>query len=99
MRSGYYIYGNVNNGPADQGNNSYKPRDDTDKRRSCANCSSTDHHVSACLTYKQGMMAIGFSIEDGDAFKIDHEDFMRGVIKKFGPRCLFCNLEDHFLSD
>ena len=32
--------------------------DDMDKRRSCANCSSTDHHVSACPTYKQGMKAI-----------------------------------------
>ena len=56
-RSGYYKnnYGNFNNGPANQGNNWYKPRDDMDKRRSCANCSSTDHHVSACPAYKQGM--------------------------------------------
>ena len=55
-RSGYYKnnYGNFNNGPANQGNNWYKPRDDIDKRRSCANCSSTDHHVP---TYKQGMKA------------------------------------------
>ena len=51
-RSGYYKnnYGNFNNGPANQGNNWYKPRDDMDKRRSCANCSSTDHHVSNCPT-------------------------------------------------
>ena len=51
-RSGYYKnnYGNFNNGPGNQGNNWYKPRDDMDKRRSCANCSSTDHHVSACPT-------------------------------------------------
>ena len=43
-RSGYYNnnYGNFNNGPANQGNNWYKPRDDMDKRRSFANCSSTD---------------------------------------------------------
>ena len=48
-RSGYYKnnYGNFNNGPANQGNNWYKPRDGMGKRRSCANCSSTDHHVSA----------------------------------------------------
>ena len=70
-----------------------------DKRRSCANCSSTDHHVSACPTYKQGMKAIGFSLEDKDASELDHEDFMRGVIAKFGPRCFFCNLEGHFKSD
>ena len=52
-----------------------------DKRRSCANCSSTDHHVSTCPTYKQGMKAIGFSLEDEDASELDHEDFMRGVIR------------------
>ena len=100
-RSGYYKnnYGNFNNGPANQGNNWYTPRDDMDKRRSCANCSSTDHHVSACPAYKQGMKAIGFSLEDEDASELDHEDFMRGVIAKFGPRCFFCNLEGHFKSD
>ena len=70
-----------------------------DKRRSCANCSSTDHHVSACLTYKQDMKAIGYSLEDEDASEVDHEDFMRGLIAKFGPRCFFCNLEGHFKSD
>ena len=100
-RSGYYKnnYGNFNSGPANQGNNWYKPRDDMDKRRSCANFSSTDHHVSACPTYKQGMKAIDFSLEDEDASELDHEDFMRGVIAKFGPRCFFCNLEGHFTSD
>ena len=100
-RSEYYKnnYGNFNNGPANQGNNWYKPRDDMDKRRSCANCSSTDHHVSACPAYKQGMKAIGFSLEDEDASELNHEDFMRGVIAKFGPRCFFCNLEGHFKSD
>ena len=100
-RSGYYKnnYGNFNNGSANQGNNCHKPRDDMDKRRSCANCSSTDHHVSACPAYKQGMKAIGFSLEDEDASELDHEDFMRGVIAKFGPRCFFCNLEGHFKSD
>ena len=60
-----------------------------DKRCSCANCSSTDHHVSAFPTYKQGMKAIGFSLEDEDATEVDHEEFMRGVIAKFGPRCSF----------
>ena len=56
-------------------------------------------HVSACPTYKQGMKAIGFSLEDEDASEVDHEDFMRRVIAKFGARCLFCNLEGHFKSD
>ena len=49
----------------------------------------TDHNVSACPTYKQGMKAIGLSLEDEDASEVDHEDFMRGVIAKFGPRCFF----------
>ena len=100
-RSGYYKnnYGNFNNGPANQGNNWYKFRDDMDKRRSCANCISTDHHVSVYPTYKQGMKAIGFSLEDEDSSEVDQEDFMRGVIAKFGPRCFFCNLEGHFKSD
>ena len=52
-----------------------------------------------CPTYKQGMKAIGFSLEDEDASELDHEDFMRGIIAKFGPRCFFCNLEGHFKSD
>ena len=100
-KSGYYKinYGNFNNGPGSQGNNWYKPRDDMDKRPSCANCSSTDHHVSACPPYKQSMKAIGFSLEDEDASEVDHEDFMRGVIAKFGPRCFICNLEGPFKSD
>ena len=100
-RSGYYKnnYGIFTKGPANQGNNWYKPRDEINKRRSCANCSSRDHHVSACPTYKQGMKAKCFSLEDEDASKVDHEDFMRGVIAKFGPRCFFCNLEGHFKSD
>ena len=45
------------------------------------------------------MKAIGFSLEYEDASEIDHEDFMRVVIAKFGPRCFFCNLEGHFKSD
>ena len=43
------------------------------------------------------MKAIG--LEDGNASEVDHEDFMRGVIAKFGPRCFFCILECHFKSD
>ena len=68
-----------------------------DNRCYCANCSSTVHHVSACLTYKQAMEAIGFSLEDED--EVDHEDFMRGLTAKSSPRCFFCNLEGHFKSD
>ena len=45
------------------------------------------------------MEAISFSLEDEAASEIDHEDFMRGVIAKFGPRCFLCNLEDIFNPD
>ena len=38
-------------------------------------------------------------IEDEDESEVDHEDFMRGIIAKFGPRCFVCNLEGHFKSD
>ena len=52
--------------------------------------------MSASPTIKQGMKAIGFSLEDEDASEVDHEVFMRGVIAKFGPRCFFCKLEGQF---
>ena len=73
-RSGYYKnnYGNFNNGPGNQGNNWYKLRDDMDKRRSCANSRSTDHHVSACPTYQQSVKALGFSHEDEGESEFDH---------------------------
>ena len=78
----------------------FKPRDDMDKRRSCANCGSLDHHVPACFTYnKQNMKAIGYFPDDVDATDEDHEENGRGFIMKYGPRCFFCNLEGHFKSD
>ena len=45
------------------------------------------------------MKAMNFCLEDEDVSEVDHKDFMRGVIAKFGPRCFFCNLEGHFKSD
>ena len=41
------------------------------------------------------MEAIGLSLGDEDTSEVDHENFMRGVIAKFCPRCFFCNLEGH----
>ena len=67
-----------------------------DKRRSCANCSSTDHHVSACPAYKQGMKAIGFSLEDEDASELDHEDFMRGSNCEIRPEVFLLQLGRSF---
>ena len=70
-----------------------------DKRRSCANSGSMDHHVSACSAYKQNMKAIGNFLDEVDATDEDHEEYVRGLIMKYGPRCFFCNLDGHFKSD
>ena len=70
-----------------------------DKRRLYANCGSMDHHVSACSAYKQNMKAIDYFLDDVDATDEDHEEYVRGLIMKYGPRCFFCNFERHFKSD
>ena len=54
----YSNYGNYSGTNTGANSSWYKPRDDMDKRRSCANCGSMDHHVSACSAYKQNMKAI-----------------------------------------
>ena len=77
----------------------YSPRDDMDKMRSCANCGSMDHHVSACSAYKQNMKAIGYFLDDVDATDEEHEEYVRGLIMNYKPRCFFCKLEGHFRSD
>ena len=89
----YSNYGNYSGTNTGANSSWYKPRNDMDKRRSCANCGSTDHHVSACSAYKQNMKAIGYFLEDADATDEDHEEYVRGLIMKYGPRCFFCNLE------
>ena len=95
----YSNYGNYSGTNTGANSSWYKPRDDMDKRRSCANCGSMDHHVSACSAYKQNMKAIGYFLDDVDATDEDHEEYVRGLIMKYGPRCFFCNLEGHFKSD
>ena len=95
----YSNYGNYSGTNTGANSSWYRPRDDMDKRRSCANCSSMGHHVSACSAYKQNMKAIGYFLDDVDAIDEDHEEYVRGLIMKYGPRCFFCNLEGHFKSD
>ena len=95
----YSNYGNYSVTNTGANSSWYKPRDDMDKRRSCANCGSMNHHVSACSAYKQNMKAIGNFIDDVDGTDEDHEEYVRGLIMKYGPRCFFCNLEGHFKSD
>ena len=52
--------------------------------------------MSACPTYKQGMKAMGFRLEDEDASEVDHEDFMRGVIAKIRPEVFLLQLGRSF---
>ena len=77
----YSIYGNYSGTNTGANSSWYKPRDDMDKRRSCANCGSMDHHVSACSAYKQNMKAIGYFLEDADATDEDHEEYVRGTLQ------------------
>ena len=95
----YSNYGNYSGTNTGANSSWYKPRDDMDKKRSCANCGSMDHHVFACSAYKQKMKVIGHFLDDVDATDEDHEEYVRGLIIKYGPRCFFCNLEGHFKSD
>ena len=95
----YSNYGNYSGTNTGANSSWYKPRNDMDKRRSCANCGSMDHHVTACSAYKQNMKAIGYFLDDVDATDEDHVEYVRGLIMKYGPRCFFCNLKGHFKSD
>ena len=78
----------------------YNPRDDMDKRRSCANCGSGDHHVADCTTYKQGMKSLGYAADEEDMSQMkEHDEFYSGLVIKIGARCFFCNQEGHFRMD
>ena len=77
----------------------YKPRDDMDKRRSCANCGSADHHVADCTTYKQGMKSLGYAPDEEDMSQMEEHEYYSGLIIKIGARCFFCNQEGHFRMD
>ena len=95
----YTSYGNYSGTNTGASSSWYRSREDMDKRRSSANCGSIYHHVSAYSTYKQNMKAIGYSLDDFDANEEDHEEYVRELIMKYGPRCFFCILEGHFKSD
>ena len=74
----------------------YKPRDDMDKRKSCANCGSADHHVADCTTNKQGLKSLGYASEEEDMSQTEEHEFYSGLIIKIGARCFFCKKEGHF---
>ena len=94
-QNGYSSFGNYSGMNTGTISGWYKPRDDMDKRRSCANCVSLDHHVSSYATYKQNMKAIGYflDLDEVDATDEEHEDYVRELRMKDGPNCFFCNLE------
>ena len=54
-----------------------------------------DHYVSACSAYKQNKKAISKFLDDVDATDEDHEQYVRGLIMKYGPRYFFGNLEEN----
>ena len=87
---------NTQGGSQPQRSSWYKPRDDMDKRRSCANCGSADHHVADCTTYKQGMKSLGYAPDVEDMSQMEEHEFYSGLIIKIGARCFFCNQEGHF---
>ena len=95
----YSNYDNYSRTNTDANYSQYRPRDDMDKRRSCANCGSMNNHVSTCSAYKQNMKAIGYFLDDLDATDEDQEEHVRRIIIRYGPRCFFCNLEGNFKSD
>ena len=90
---------NTQGGNQPQRSSWYKPRDDMDKRRSCANCGSADHHVADCTTYKQGMMSLGYAPDEEDMSQMEQHEFYSGLIIEIGARCFFCNQEGHFRTD
>ena len=90
---------NTQGGNQPQRSSWYKPRDDMDKRKSCANCGSADHHVADCTTYKQGMKSLGYAPDEEDMSQMEEHEFYSGLIIKIGARCFFCNQEGHFRMD
>ena len=90
---------NTQGGNQPQRSSWYKPRDDMDKRRSCANCGSADHHVADCTTYKQGMKSLGYAPDEEEMSQMEEHELYFGLIIKIGARCFFCNQEGHFRMD
>ena len=76
----------------------YMPRDDIDKRRSCAHCESANH-VADCTTYRQGMKSLGYAPEEEDVKQTEENEFYSGLIIKIGARFFLCNQKGHFRMD
>ena len=57
-----------------------------DKRRSCANCSSADHHRANCTSYNKGMKSLGYAPDEDDMNQMEEHEFYGGLILKIGVR-------------
>ena len=90
---------NMQEGSQPQRSSWYKPRDDMDNCRPCANCGSADHHVRDCTAYKQGVKSLGYAPDEEDMSQMEEREFYSGLIIKIGARCFFCNQEGHFRMD
>ena len=102
MKPKKYTYSdnrNMQGGSQPQRSSWYKPRDDMDKRRSCAICGSADHHVADCTTYKQGMKSLVYAPDEEDMSQMEEHEYYSRLIIKIGARCFFCNQEGHFRMD
>ena len=60
-----------------------------EKRRSCANCGSSVHHVADCTTYQQGSKGLGSEPEEKNISQTEENEFYSGLIIKIGARCFF----------
>ena len=87
---------NMRGGSQPQNSSRYKPRDDMNKRRSCTNCGSADHHAADCSTYKQGMKSLRYAQEEEDMNQTEEHEFYRGLIIKIGARCFFLQSRRQF---
>ena len=70
-----------------------------DKRWTCTNCGSADHHVADCTTYKQGMKSLGYKPDEEDMSQVEEHKFYSDLIDKIGAKCFSCKQEGHFRMD
>ena len=70
-----------------------------DKRKSCENCGSADHHVVDCTTYKQGMKSLGYTPDEEVLSEVEEHEFYSGLIIKIGARCFFFLLSRTTVQD
>ena len=70
-----------------------------DKRRSCANSRSADHHVADSASYKKGMKSLGYAPDEDEISQMEEHELYSGLIIMIGARCFFCKQEIDFRVD